>query len=303
MKPRFLVLLAAYNGRPWIEQQVESIFNQIDVDVSLLISVDTSTDGTEEWVSCIANEHDNVQYLPHGGRFGGAAANFFRLLSETSTVGFDYFAFADQDDIWLPHKLARAHEVITERDVDAYSADVMAFWPNGREQLVKKSQPQVSHDYLFEAAGPGCTYVFTGALIHALQASLILNKSMMKHVSLHDWYCYAFARANGFTWVIDDQVQMRYRQHENNQFGVNTGVKAFRKRLSQVREGWWLGQAKLMADLVGLQHSPFVRSWSSLNRLGLARLAFHCMSCRRRSRDKILFAFLCLGLAIKGDRK
>jgi rhamnosyltransferase len=303
VNPRFLVLLAAYNGLQWLDEQVDSILNQQDVDVTILVSVDASSDGTEEWVNRIAQQESRVRVLPHGKRFGGAAKNFFRLLSEASTEGFDYFAFADQDDIWLPQKLARSHQVLAGGAVQAYSADVLAFWPDGREHLIRKSQPQVRYDFLFEAAGPGCTYIFSVELVKALKASLIDNAARIGEVSLHDWYCYAFARANGFKWFIDDHVHMRYRQHENNQVGVNTGLKAFRKRLAQVREGWWLSQAKLIADLVGMRESAFVRSWSSLGRIALFRLALRCTACRRRLRDKIVFALFCLSLAVRGVKK
>ena len=71
MKSKFLVLLAAYNGMKWLEEQVESILNQKDVLVTLLISVDGSSDGSEEWVSTLSENNPNVRYLTHGGSFGG----------------------------------------------------------------------------------------------------------------------------------------------------------------------------------------------------------------------------------------
>lgn len=303
MQPRFLVLLAAYNGMQWISEQVDSILGQHGVSVTLLISVDSSSDGTESWVDALSELEPRVKYLTHGGKFGGAARNFFRLVNEAPVAEFDYFSFADQDDIWLPNKLIEATRVMTSASADGYSGNVTAFWPDGRESLVVKSQPQVEFDHLFEAAGPGCTYVFSQKLFSDMQQYIAGRFTDVQNVTLHDWYCYAFSRSHGYKWVIDDQPRMRYRQHGNNQVGVNSGAKAFKTRLSQVFDGWWLNQAALISTLIGVADDPFVRSWINLRRFDLIRLALCAYKCRRRTRDKIVFTGLCLTLAIVRQKK
>ncbi|PYC22939.1 glycosyl transferase [Pseudomonas mosselii] len=300
MTPRCLVLLAAYNGRAFIEEQVRSILDQRDVSVSLLISVDRSNDGTEAWVDELARVEPRVQALPHGLRFGGAAPNFFRLIEAVSVNDYDFFALADQDDIWLEGKLARGCEVLQQKAVQGFSSDVLAFWPDGSERLVRKSQPQVAHDHLFEAAGPGCTYILDHTLMTALQASVQGHGEELRSITLHDWYIYAFARANGFSWHIDDQALMRYRQHDSNQVGVNRGLDAYKARLGKVLDGWWLGQSTLIARLIGLVDDPFVKQWQSLNRAALLNLACKGRQCRRRLRDQLSFSIFCLALAIVG---
>jgi rhamnosyltransferase len=303
MKPNCLVLLAAYNGMQWISEQVESILSQQGVAVTLLISVDSSRDGTEDWVSKLAQSDSRVKFLAHGEKFGGAARNFFRLIEEAPVEGFDYFSFADQDDIWLPTKLVEAVYAMSSARADGYSGNVTAFWPDGREHLIVKSQPQVEFDHLFEAAGPGCTYVFSRQLFLDLQSHIISRFAEVQNVTLHDWYCYAFSRTHGYKWVIDERPFMRYRQHANNQVGVNSGLKAFRVRLSRVFDGWWLNQAKLISRLIGVSDTPFVRSWVKLRRIDLMRLAMVGNKCRRRTRDKVVFSVLCLVLAMLRQKK
>lgn len=75
--PKVAVLLAAYNGMQWIKEQIDTVFNQQNVDVTIYISVDLSTDGTYEWAEQLAETHANVVLLPYGERFGGAGPNFF----------------------------------------------------------------------------------------------------------------------------------------------------------------------------------------------------------------------------------
>lgn len=298
--PSVLVLIAAYNGLRWLPKQVESILNQESVRVKLLISVDVSVDGTEQWVDEFALSDDRVTVLPHGMRFGGAAPNFFRLLREADLSDVDFVSLADQDDIWLPNKLSRAVNVLDNTKMDAYSSDVIAFWPDGRQSRVRKSQAQVEWDFLFEAAGPGCTYVMRTALAKNLQIDLRHQAERANQIGLHDWFIYAYARTHQNHWVIDDQALILYRQHEHNQVGVNQGIAGFLHRYRKVLNGWAINQAILIADLVGVKNTAFVRTHLNKSRMGFLRLAFCARKCRRRLRDQFVFALMCLLLAIKG---
>ena len=234
--PRIAVLLAAYNGMHWIEEQLSSILAQEGVDVTVYISIDPSTDGTEIWCEQYASGHASVIVLPPAGAFGGAARNFFRLIRDVDLERFDFVAFADQDDIWRPGKLERATCVIRDHHIDAYSSNVTAFWPNGSTHLLNKAQPQVDWDFLFEAAGPGCTYVMSRKVIDALKSSMIANWKQLQDVSLHDWYCYAFARSHGFSWHIDPEPSMEYRQHQRNQVGANKGLSSLISRYKTIQD-------------------------------------------------------------------
>lgn len=300
--PRVAVLLSAYNGMLYLAEQIESILRQERVYVYIFISVDKSTDGTEEFLAKCALSEARLTLLPFGMCFGGAGPNFYRLLRDVNIDGFDYMSFADQDDIWLPDKLSRAHQMLLKNSADAYSSNVMAFWPGGRRLLIEKSQKQVKWDFLFEAAGPGCTYVMRKELACAIQDVVRSRCDVMPEVGLHDWFVYAFARAYGYRWVIDDYAGMFYRQHEKNQVGVNTGTRAFVQRARKVLSGWGVNQSALIAQLIGLSDDPFVKRWAGGRRVGLLWLAFHAGQCRRRVRDKIIFSLSCIALCLVGSR-
>ncbi len=296
--PHVAVLLAAYNGMQWIEEQLNSILNQQHVLLTVFISVDRSIDDTLTFCQNLAKDDPCIVLLPYGESFGGAARNFFRVLREVDFWKFDYVCLSDQDDIWLPNKLSRAHQTLLKTGSDAYSSNVLAFWPDGSNVLIEKSQKQVSWDFLFEAAGPGCTYVMRKELACAVQDLLKSRWAEFQQVGLHDWFVYAFARANGYRWVIDDVPGMLYRQHENNQVGVNAGWRAFVHRADKVLSGWGLAQSALIARLVGLNDAPFVLRWVGGSRFGLLYLALHAGQCRRRVRDKFIFGLSCLVLSV-----
>ena len=300
LQPKLCVLMAVFNGARWVPQQLETILKQFGVSVSVMVSVDPSADGSESLISMIAASDCRVFLLPTGEKFGGAGANFYRLLRDVDMSGFDYICYADQDDLWNPDKLWRAHCLMTENDAGGYSSNVMAFWSDGRTKPVDKAHPQRQWDFLFEAAGPGCTYVMRQDLALAVQNLVRSRWDAVRAVALHDWLSYAFARANLYKWVIDPNVGMLYRQHAANQVGVNAGWRAFKYRVGKVLGGWGTAQAATIASLVGLDNSPFVRRWKSCGRVGMLWLAFNANQCRRRRRDRVLFALSCVILAVLG---
>lgn len=298
--PKFAVVLAAHNGSKFILEQIDSIVKQKNVIFHLFINVDKSIDGTEMLLINKFLGHPFITILPTGNSYGGAALNFYHLLIDIDFVGFDYFSFADQDDIWYPEKLWRAHSLLIQESAMGYSSNVMAFWSNGESGLVNKSQAQRRWDFLFEAAGPGCTYVMRQDLALAIQNVIQAKWDLVQNMQLHDWLVYAFARTNNYKWLIDSQPSMLYRQHADNQVGVNLGWRAFKYRVGKVLSGWGMEQAAIVASVLNLDETSFVRRWKSGGRLGLLWLALNANQCRRRKRDRVFFALSCVALAFLG---
>lgn len=298
--PRIAICLAAFNGMRYLQAQVDSIFAQTDVAITLYVSVDLSTDGTEDWFRSLQSQNTCVVLLPYGESFGGAAPNFFRLIREVSFSSFDYVAYADQDDVWMPEKLKRAIDTMVQLGADGYSSDVVAFWESGRTSYIKKSHSQRRWDYLFESAGPGCTFVISSQLALEMQSLLRLHSQKIQGVGLHDWFTYAFARARGRKWVIDDYGSLMYRQHGDNQVGVNAGLSALVWRAKKVLNGWGLNQARLIAELVGIDSHEFVQGWRFGGRWAMLKLALMSTHCRRKPSDRIWFALSCIALACIG---
>lgn len=294
-----VVLLATFNGRKWLPQQVDSILGQRGVELKLIVSDDMSTDGTWEWLQTLATSDSRVILLPQIGKFGNAGKNFFRLLRDGDFTEYQFVSFADQDDIWLPDKLLNAQDALQRERVDCYSSNVIAFWPNNRKKLIRKAQPQRQWDFLFEAAGPGCTYVVRANVASTIKAKVASRWESLQGVALHDWFVYALARADGYKWFIDERPGLLYRQHEHNVVGVNSGFQALLSRARVVSSGWALGQSQLIAHIIGVDEKPFVKKWINNQRLGTLFLASRFYQCRRRWSDKLLFLASCLWLFAK----
>lgn len=293
--PRVAVCLAAYNGSRWLEEQVSSILGQIGVDASVFISVDASSDGTEDLADNLANTCcGRLICLPYGASFGSAAQNFFRLLREVDFSSFDYVSFSDQDDIWRPDKLIRAIQVGKATHADAVSSGVLAFWPNGRTRIIKKNQVVGCWNHLFESAGPGCTYVLSYQLATCLGAALRQEFERCADVALHDWFVYAWAVSHGYSWHIDSYAGVLYRQHDANEFGANFGFSAARTRWYRLSGGWYRNQIIKMAELVGQETAWPIRRLVRFNFKDRIFLALRVVDFRRLWRDRIVLALAFL---------
>lgn len=283
------MILAAYDGMKWIDRQVNSIFAEQDVGLDIYVSVDMSADDTYEYCLSLSKVNQAVKLLPYGKRFGGAAPNFYRLISEVDFSDYDFVAFSDQDDIWHPDKIKRACDILNSDKADVYSSNVTAFWVDGREALIDKAQPQRQLDHFFEAAGPGCTYVFKQAVMLELQAFVRTLPAHLKGEIIHDWLSYAFCRDRGYRWYIDPVPSMRYRQHENNQIGTNSSWAAYKKRFALIRNKTYRNQVETVAGAVAPDRLSDIS-----NRFFLLRNIFQL---RRRPRDRFfLFIMLLLGI-------
>jgi rhamnosyltransferase len=292
------VLLATYNSARWLDEQLDSIEAQRGVAVRVVASDDASTDQT----TAILDARGVHRLPPSGRRMGNANRNFQYLVREAPIGQADYVALSDHDDIWLPDKLRRAVDTLTATGADAYSSDVLAFWPDGREQPVVKSQPQRHYDYLFESAGPGCTFVFRRGAFDALRTWARQRCGDLDAVLVHDWAFYAFGRTRGWHWVIDERVGLRYRQHGGNELGVNTGRRAVWRRLSAVMSGRWRSDVLAVADAV--DDTTWVSS--AMHRFGVGdrlRLCLHARQCRRRAFDAAAVAVFALIMPRRDARR
>lgn len=299
-KLRIYILLAAYNGENYIEKQVNSITQQSMNFTKLIISIDKSNDNTSKIVKKYSNEYLSIKVLNSGVSYGPAASNFNNLLKNTDFKDVDYICLSDQDDVWKEDKLERAIQKL-EQGFDGYSSNVEAFWENGQKKLLEKNQPQQKFDYLFESAGPGCTFVMSKKIALSLQE--FLQRGQFDNLNnYHDWLIYAYARTNDFKWYIDSYPGVEYRQHASNVFGANVGIKAFISRMHRVLNGEGFDFAFRLMKVLNVQ-DPFIQSLLPVSRINLLRLAFQFKHCRRRWRDQIFFFFACILLAIIFPKK
>lgn len=103
------VALATYNGARFLREQLESLLRQTLPPAELVVGDDRSTDGTVEILEEFRQRAPFPVRIYRNETNLGYARNF---LTTAQRCNGDWIAFCDQDDVWLPNKLADATEAI-----------------------------------------------------------------------------------------------------------------------------------------------------------------------------------------------
>ena len=301
MASRVQVLLSTYDGERYLEPLLESLFRQTHPHLSILVRDDGSTDGT---VGLLARYAESERLRVYRGVHVGVRRSFFDLLTQADPT-CRFFAFCDQDDVWMPEKVARAHELL------AATEDGQPVLYCGRAILVDeglrpfgltKGVPRGPsfENALVENIAAGCTIVLNRA------ARLLLVSDDPSIEVMHDSWAYLVVAAIGRI-IYDDRPSVLYRQHATNVIGIPRGqwkwwimkLQTFRRHESRrvFRE-----QAAELERLHGAQIDAktrrvlnrFLRSRPSLR----ARVGFACQpDVYRQNRvdDLILRILIALG--------
>lgn len=296
-RPRVTVLMATYNGMAeggaWLDEQVDSVLAQEGVDVSLVVSDDASADATRDHLERRAASDPRITVLPQREGVPGVTGNFLHLFTTHIPDG-SYVAFTDQDDVWHEDKLSTQLALMASTGAYVVSSNVNSFesLPGGgvgERRLIRKSQPQRAWDFLFEAAGPGSTYVFSPEAHRALVE--VIARLDYSRIGVHDWYVYALARAIGLTWVIGEEPTLEYRQHGGNVQGANSGASARDARMEKLRNGFYrnqfilIGRAALQVGTFDAPHrielASIVRDLEADGACARLRLALRWAQIRR----------------------
>lgn len=113
-KPPIAILMAVYEPRmDWLREQLESLEAQTYPELKLYVRDDCSpTVPYGEIEHCVAECIRSFPYeIRRNDRNLGSTGTFELLTREAEGA---YFAYCDQDDVWLPEKLALLQETLEE---------------------------------------------------------------------------------------------------------------------------------------------------------------------------------------------
>lgn len=213
--PHVAVIMATYNGEKYLREQLDSILAQQGVAVTLHIFDDRSSDGTVDLIRAYQAAHSNVK-LTINEQNKGYAMNFMDgVYSLQDDRQIDYFAFADQDDVWLPDKLVTAVDKIKATgSCTLYGSNVQPVDATLQPLSQTLTQPaQVArHDTLLAPRILGCTMVFDRAFWQ------LLLQHYPKGILTHDYWCELLASYGQLTHLVfdADTQQILYRRHGKN---------------------------------------------------------------------------------------
>jgi len=224
-KPRIAILMAIYEPRmDWLREQLESLDQQTYPNLKLYIRDDASPNVRYEDIcalveSCIHRFpyeiHRNEQNLRSNGTFE-------RLTLEAEGT---YFAYCDQDDIWLPDKLTVLQKAIEETKAELVCSDMLIIDGEGKQVAGSITEVRRHHTFrsgnglapqmLISNFAAGCTVL--------IRAETARAAAPFCPAMVHDHYLTLFAATRGKVVSLPEPL-IRYRVHLDNQTLVMAGV-------------------------------------------------------------------------------
>jgi len=197
------VCIATYNGEKYIQEQIESILAQLGEEDEVVISDDASSDNT---VAIIRSIDDSRIRLFTDKHFGSHVYNFEHALKQAQG---DYIFLSDQDDIWLPYKIAHTIPLLQENDL--VLSDAIMVDESGKE----------IHDsfFRFNHSGPGIFKNFhKNSYLGCCMAFRrpVLEKALPfpPNINMHDWWIGMIAELQ-FKICFTDEKLILYRRHQD----------------------------------------------------------------------------------------
>ena len=224
-KPPIAILLAVYEPRlDWLREQLESLEKQTYPNLKLYVRDDCSpTVPYEEIEGCVRACIRSFPYeIQRNERNLGSNRTFERLTEEAEG---EYFAYCDQDDVWLPEKLSVLQQELEESGALLACSDM--FIIDGGGEQTADSITQIRRRHVFRSGSgltegllisnfvTGCTMLVRRA---AAQGAVPFCPYMV-----HDHYIALYCSAAGEIHSVMRPL-IRYRVHGKNQTGVLAGV-------------------------------------------------------------------------------
>jgi len=213
-RPRFTVIVPAYNAEPYISETIRSILAQTYDDWELVVVNDGSTDATEDIVMRFAEQDRRIRLLsqPNGGCSSASNAAWRAAHGE-------YVCILGADDLYLAEYLETQSRFIDGNPgFDIYTCNGMKFYPDGattpyftdpRHQSVTEF---VLDDFLESNPIFGAA-VFKRAMIERLGG---YREDLL---NAEDYDFWIRAVASGARVLHNPIVLAHYRKHPGNKSG------------------------------------------------------------------------------------
>lgn len=219
---KMAVLMATYNGEKFLREQIDSILQQqTQIPFDLIVRDDGSTDATRDILESY-RLRGALRY--YGDTNLGAAKSFITLLRDNP--GYDFYAFADQDDVWEPGKLQNGLDAIANAEGPAIHCTNSAMVDEELRSLGRNTHRAMPTYNLVSilclaCCAQGCASVFNSAL-----AKVIQTYDMPDVFIMHDSLVTCLCGLMGGTILYDHAPSMKYRMHGKNVFGMVTAKQS-----------------------------------------------------------------------------
>lgn len=232
--PRVAILMGVFDGARFLPAQLDSIAAQRHGNWRLVASDDGSRDASPAILAAFAAAWPGRVQLRRGpGQ--GFAANYLAMVAAEGGSG-DWLAFADQDDVWLPDRLARGVAALAPFAGPALygSRSLVATADLARQRPSPRCpRPPSFRNALVQNLSGGNTLLANAAAARLLAAAARAGPAVVAH----DWWAYQLIAGAGGRVLHDPEPTVIYRQHGGNAIGAGVGWGPRLRRLRRLADG------------------------------------------------------------------
>lgn len=234
--PLVAILMGTMNGARFLPEQLDSIATQTHPNWILIASDDGSTDDTLKILTAYQANWPAGKLIIKEGPKQGFCSNFLSMACDPG-IQADYYAFCDQDDVWLPPKLKIALQNISHNQEEniPYVYCGRTIYVNEKLKKIGCSPifafPRTFRNALIQSIAGGNTMVFNK------NTKNILEKVGVVQHSAHDWWLYQLATGVGGVVFYDETPQVLYRQHKHSLVGSNDSLWVRAIHISTIFKG------------------------------------------------------------------
>ncbi len=224
---KIAVLMSTYNGEKYLKEQIESILTQklcAGCELTLFIRDDGSADQTIQIIEVYSRGQENVICINAANPSHIGIKESFLLLLKTALAAeqqYDYFAFADQDDVWMEDKLAAAIDRLKDSDNEKgalyYSNK---FITDEKCQIIEKENIRYYGDFLEILRG---SKAYGNTMVFNYNMAGYADRHQSSVANYHDAWIYRLAKCIGSDIFFDENSYIYYRQHADNVVGYFQG--------------------------------------------------------------------------------
>lgn len=230
-KANISVIITTHNGSAFIDAQIESILSQTLAPTEIIVCDDASGDTTIELLQ--KWEQLGKLRLYRNEQVLGVAENFKKAVGLAAPDHF--IALCDQDDVWLPNKLATCWDQIQKFEDLSLPSLVYSdlIFVDQDLQLINPSfQKEMGFhkfEHCFDTALFGCLILGCTTLLNPALRNLLVQMPKNQYY-LHDAWLALIAFGWGNCAGIKEPLVL-YRRHQHN-FTIATHLK--KNRISKL---------------------------------------------------------------------
>ena len=215
------IAMATYNGQEYLEQQLLSILNQSCQPDEVIICDDCSTDNTCEIIGSFISKHQLTTWrLIQNKKNLGFVSNFMQAVFQTH---YEIILLCDQDDIWLPNKIERMSQVMSENnDILTLSSQYSCIDAEGKPILRPKQKSKKSgalQKIKFASFVHMRTYPGMSMAIRRDFALKCCALASQTELLAHDWFFNLVAAQQNKMYYMYEVLAL-YRLHGSNTIGL-----------------------------------------------------------------------------------